>query len=403
MLSREEAWACVAASVRPLGAERIRLAQAVGRTLAEPVIAAVDLPLFDRSAMDGFAVRSADTYGMPLRVVGSVAAGDVPSLVVAPGTAAEISTGAPIPPGADAVLQSELARMEPAGVVPTEPIARGRHVRYRAEDIRRGDPLASACTVVSVQQLAALGSAGVAEVVVHRRARVRIVVNGDEFLEPGERPRPGAVYEVNGLVLRHIVERNGAEVVAATAVGDDPAAVRAEVERGLDGDMLIVTGGMSAGRHDHVREAFVGCGVEEQLWGVRIKPGKPFWFGRRGDTLVFGIPGNPLSSLVCALLFVEPALRRLHGEAPAAARVERARLAVSVAPEDGRTTLLTARLDRAADGGLLATPTFRQGSHMTGALGESDCFVIVPHDAPPMAAGSPVQVLLPWPCEGHPA
>ena len=296
---------------------------------------------------------------------------------MAPGTAVEISTGAPLPSGADAVLQSELASVHGDGIVPHEPIARGRFVRYRAEDVREGEVLARAGTVVSVKQLAALASAGVAEVVVHRRARVRIVVNGDELLEPGTPPRAGAVYEVNGLVLRHVAERIGAEVVAATLVGDDPEAVRAEFERGLDGDVLIAAGGMAGGRHDHARAAFAACGVEERLRGVLITPGRPFWFGRRGSTLVFGMPGSPLSSLVCSLLFVEPAVRRMQGEAHAVARVVRARLAVSVAPEDGRTTLLTARLDRAADGGLLATPTFRQGPHVTAALGECDCFVIV--------------------------
>jgi molybdopterin molybdotransferase len=395
MVSADAAWELVAAQTRSLEPERAALPDAIGRTLFEPVIAAVDLPPFDRSAMDGFAVRAADTRGRPLRLAGRIRAGEVPTALLEPGTAVEISTGAALPPGADAVLQVELSQTDGDCVLPLATVPRGRFVRGRGDDVHAGAVLAREGTRISVQQLASLGSAGAADVVVHRRARVRILVNGDELQEPGTPPRPGFVYESNGAVLRHLVSRAGAELVSLHCVGDEPATVRDAVERGLDADVLIVSGGMSVGRHDHVRAVFAACGVEEFLWRVRIKPGKPFWFGRRDRTLVFGLPGNPLSSLVCCLLFVEPAVRRMHGEADATARLVPARLAVSAAPEDGRTALLTARLDRAADGMLLATPTLRQGSHMTGALGESDGFVIVPYDSPRLPAGSRVQVLLP--------
>jgi molybdopterin molybdotransferase len=178
------------------------------------------------------------------------------------------------------------------------------------------------------------------------------------------------------------------------------------VRAGLAGDVLVVSGGVSVGPHDHVKPAFEACGVEEVLWRVRIKPGKPMWFGRTGDThlttssssgtgtLVFGLPGNPLSSIVCFCVFIEPALRRLQGERDARPRLTRGRLAVPAGPSDGRTTFLTSRIAPAADGVLEATPTERQGSHMTGALGESDGFAVAPHGSGGLEAGSAVDLLL---------
>jgi molybdopterin molybdotransferase len=398
MLFLDEAWDLVAASVRALAHERVALEQAFGRILAEPAAATVDLPPFDRSAMDGFAVRAEDTGGARLRVIGAIAPGGLPGIPVEPGTAVEVATGAPLPPGADAVLQRELVLADGDGIVPAGPTAAGRFVRFQGEDVRAGEVLGVPGAIVSVQRLAKLASAGVGEVVVHRRAEVQIVVNGGELQEPGTALQPGAIFESNGVVLRHLVRRSGAALTGFAHVGDDAADVRWAVERGLSGDVLIVSGGMSGGRHDHFKAAFQACEVEQLLRRVRIKPGRPFWFGRRSNTLVFGLPGNPLSSLVCFLLFIEPALRRMHGERGARSRRLPARLTVSVVPEEGRTTLLTARFDRAADGMLLATPTFRQGSHMNGALGESDCFVIVPHDSPPMPAGAEVDLLLPDGC-----
>jgi molybdopterin molybdotransferase len=167
----------------------------------------------------------------------------------------------------------------------------------------------------------------------------------------------------------------------------------AAVEAGLGGDVLVVSGGVSVGPHDHVKPAFEACGVEEVFWRVRIKPGKPLWFGRRGDTLVFGLPGNPLSTIVCFCVFIAPALRRLQGDAGARPEYEAGRLTRAASASDGRTTFLTATLRPGADGVLEATPTERQGSHMTGALGESDGFAIAPEEAGELPAGAPVDVL----------
>ena len=193
--------------------------------------------------------------------------------------------------------------------------------------------------------------------------------------------------------MKLLAERAGAIVEPAARVGDDAEATRAAVERGLEADVLVVSGGVSVGPHDHVKRAFEVCGVEEVFWRIRIKPGKPLWFGRRGRTLVFGLPGNPLSAIVGMALFVAPALRRLQGEVGAVPRLERGRLAEPAGPSDGRTTFLISKLLTAADGVAEAHPTERQGSHMTGALGESDGFAIAPHGSGPLPAGADVDLL----------
>jgi molybdopterin molybdotransferase len=395
MNSIDEALAAILEPIAPLGAAREPLAAAAGRVAAEDVAAAVDLPPFDRSAMDGYAVRAADTApNAPLRLAGGVAAGEVSSEELAPGTAAAISTGAALPPGADAVLQSELAALGDGTVTPERALEPGRHVRFRGEDVHAGDVLARAGERLTLPRLSALASAGVGEVSVHRRPRLHVLVTGSELLPLGAPPEPGRIHESNGLMVSLLARSAGAEVVEADVVPDDYDATLEAVERGLQGDVLVVTGGVSVGPHDHVKPAFEACGVEEVLWRVQIKPGKPLWFGRRGGTLVFGLPGNPLSTIVCFCVFIEPALRRLQGEREAAPRLVRGRLAGPAEASDGRTTFLTAAISRAADGVLEATPTERQGSHMTGALGESDGFAVAPHGAPALEAGDAVDLLL---------
>jgi molybdopterin molybdotransferase len=401
----DEALALVLDGLRPLGAAREPLAEAAGRVAAEDARAAVDLPPFDRSAMDGYAVRAADTApGVALRLAGGVAAGEVATDELVPGTAAAISTGAALPPGADAILQSELASVQDGHVSPERAIEPGRHVRVRGEDLRAGDVLVRAGERLTIPRLSALASAGVGEVAVHRRPRLSLVVTGSELLPLGAPPEPGRIHESNGLMVGLLARRTGAEVIDQGVVADDRDATLAAVRTGLEADVLVVSGGVSVGPHDHVKPAFEACGVEEVFWRVQIKPGKPMWFGRRtrttsspgtgGDTLVFGLPGNPLSSIVCFCVFIDPALRRMQGEADARPRLTRGRLAAAAGPSDNRTTFLTARIVPGPDGVLEATPTERQGSHMTGALGESDGFAVAPHGTGDLQAGAPVDLLL---------
>jgi molybdopterin molybdotransferase len=395
MKTIDEALALILDGIEPLGAARAPLAEAAGRVAASDVAAMVDLPPFDRSAMDGYAVRAADTApGVALRLAGGVAAGEVAAEALPPGTAAAISTGAALPPGADAVLQSELASSEDGHVTPERAIEPGRHVRYRGEDVRAGDVLVRAGERLTLPRLSVLASAGVGEVEVHRAPRLQLAVTGSELLPLGAPPEPGRIHESNGLMVGMLARRAGAEVTDLGVVPDDSEATLRAVRRGLEGDVLVVSGGVSVGPHDHVKPAFEASGVEEVLWRVRIKPGKPMWFGRRARTLVFGLPGNPLSSIVCFCVFIEPALRRLQGERDAMPRLVRGRIAAPAEASDGRTTFLTSRIVAGADGVLEATPTERQGSHMTGALGESDGFAVAPYGSPGLRPGDPVDLLL---------
>jgi len=238
---------------------------------------------------------------------------------------------------------------------------------------------------------------------VHRRPVVHVLATGTELLELGAPPEPGRIHESNRLTIELLARAAGAEVVLHPVVPDDRDATRAAVAEALAGDVLAVSGGVSVGPHDHVKPALADAGVDEVFWRVRLKPGKPMWFGRRArtgtvpflaPTLVFGLPGNPLSTVACSLLFVCPALRRLQGERGAGPQFTSARLAVPAQPADGRTTLLTARLVPGADGVLEATPTEGQGSHLTGALAASDGFVMIPHAAGELPAGARVDALL---------
>jgi molybdopterin molybdotransferase len=395
LLEIGEAWERVAALAAPLPAETVPLTRALGRIAAEDARSAVDLPPFDRSAMDGYALRAADTDPpRPLRLAGEVAAGDVAEAPLAPGTALGITTGAALPEGADAILRVEDARLEDGAVVPAGPLSPGVHVRYRGEDVAQGDVLAAAGGPLTVQRVTALASAGVGAVAVHRRPALHVLATGTELLEVGAPPEPGRIHESNRLTIELLARAAGAQVVLHPVVPDDRDATRAAVAEALAGDVLAVSGGVSVGPHDHVKPALADEGVDEVFWRVRLKPGKPLWFGHRGPTLVFGLPGNPLSTVACSLLFVCPALRRLQGEGGAGPGFTAARLAVPAKPADGRTTLLTARLVPGEDGVLEATPTEGQGSHLTGALAASDGFVVIPHAAGELPAGARVDALL---------
>ena len=388
-----EALALVLEGIEPLEAETVPLPAGEGRVMAAEARAVIDLPPFDRTAMDGFAVRAADVHdGAVLEVVGDLAAGGE-TLAIGPGTAARISTGAAIPEGADSILKVEDTSVSNGSVTAHAAVREGLHIRRRGEDVVAGDVLARPGDVLTIPRLSALASAGVATVTVPRVPRVSVLVTGSELLPPGAPPEPGKIYESNSLVVTSLVRAVGAEVEQHPSVPDDFEATRAAVEQGLQADVLIVSGGVSVGPHDHVKPAFEACGVEEVFWRVRMKPGKPLWFGRRGSTLVFGLPGNPLSAIVGTAMFVLPALRALRGEPCVQPKLVKGRLGEPAGPSDNRTTFLISKLVEDEDGVLVAWPTERQGSHMTGALGESDGFAIAAHGSGALRAGAEIDVL----------
>ena len=304
----DEALALVLAHVRPLPLEDVPVASAAGRVLGEDARAVIDLPPFDSSAMDGYAVRAADTPG-PLRVVGHSAAGRPEARAVGPGEAVVISTGAVVPAGADAVVPVERT----TGDVVVESVDKSDNVRPRGGDVRAGDIVVPAGSPLGAPQVSALAAAGVAVVRCGRRPRVAVLSTGSELRAPGEPLAPGQIYESNSLLIAAQLGVAGAIATVFASVADDAAATRAALEQALEHDVLVTSGGVSVGPHDLVRSTLAELGAQEVFWRVAVKPGKPIAFAVRGESLVFGLPGNPVSALVGLELFVCPALRALQG------------------------------------------------------------------------------------------
>jgi molybdopterin molybdotransferase len=391
LLSLEEAQSRILARVVRLPLERVELAAAAGRFPAETARARVDLPPFDASAMDGFAVRSEDTPGR-LPVAERIAAGRPASRALAVGEAMGIATGAAVPEGADAVIPLEYVVERDNYAEIGERVELGANIRPRGGDLRTGDTVVSAGVRLGPAQLGALAAAGVADISTTKRPRAAVLSTGSELRRPGETLAPGQIYEVNSVLLTAQLASAGAAVEELDAVADDERAHRAALERGLEADVLVTSGGVSVGPHDLVRSVGSELGIEEVLWGVAVKPGKPLWFGVRGETLVFGLPGNPVSSLVCFELFVRPAMLALQGAAEPMPRFEPGRLARSVRPNAVRTELVRAR-SRVVDGEVELEALEGQDSHMIARAAGADALVLVPAGETELAAGSPVSFL----------
>src|SRR4051812_7517757 len=391
LLTIEEALAHVLARVRPLPSERVPLAAAAGRVLAEDGRAAVDLPPFPSSAMDGFAIRSDDVPGR-LPVVFRVAAGRPAPRPLGPGEAMEISTGGVVPEGADAVVQVELVDVDGDSISTEQTIRRGQNVRARGGDARAGDVVVAAGTRLGPAQLGALAAAGAAEIAVARRPRVTVLTTGTELRSPGEPLAPGEIYESNGLTLETQLRSAGAEVERLAAVVDTDEAHREAIARGLDADVFVTTGGVSVGPHDLVRRIEHELGVEEVFWRIALRPGKPVAFGTRGETLVFGLPGNPVSSLVGFELFVRPAVNALQGLRDPAPRLLPGRLARDVRRSPARVQLVRASTE-VRDDVVLLEPLTGQESHMIVRSAAADALVVVPTGDGSLPAGSPVRYL----------
>ena len=391
LLNVEDALARVLSHVRPLPAETVPLEEAAGRILAEEARAAIDLPRFPSSAMDGFAVRAADTPGS-LPVVARVAAGRPAPRPLEPGEAMGIATGGVVPDGADAVVQIEVVTEESGRVVVADPVEAGANVRPAGGDVRAGDPVLRAGVTLSPSRLAALAAAGVAHPRCGARPRVAIVTTGTELRPPGEHLAEGEIYESNGLMLEALLADAGALVEWRETVSDDEAAHRSALERGLGLDVLVTSGGVSMGAHDLVRATLGELGAEEVFWGVAMRPGKPLSFSLRGDTLVFGLPGNPVSSLVGALLFVVPALRALQGAADPAPRFATGRLASPARRRARRDDFQRAIVD-ATGAGTSLRPIVGQESHMIARAATADALVHVPRGEGELPAGATVRYL----------
>jgi molybdopterin molybdotransferase len=391
LISITEARRRVLDAVTRLGDEDVSLDAALGRVLAEDVTSAIDVPPFDSSGMDGYALLAGPEAG--LEVIDEARAGHPASEAVRPGAAIRISTGAAIPEGANAVVPVERTTAVTGGPVRVPETEPGANIRRAGEDIRVGDVLLRAGTTLGAAELGVAASVGRASLRCALRPRVVVLATGDELTPPGEPLGPGRIYGSNGFALGAQVERAGATLAGRGTVPDTPDGTREAIREALEqADVVIVSGGVSVGPHDHVKDALHELGVEEHFWGVLLRPGKPTWFGTRDGTLAFGLPGNPVSAMVTFQLFARPALAALQGAAPSALRAT-AVLAHPIARNPRREEAVRVRL-RHTDQGLEAETTGEQGSHMlTSMLGADGLAMIAPGEGE-LAAGERVDVEL---------
>lgn len=388
----------ILARARTTAVETVGLAEALGRRLVGDAVAVGPSQPFDNSAMDGFAVRAADLSGaaetspVALEIVDESRAGHPAARGLAPGQAIAISTGAVLPADADAVVPVE--DTEPGGgrvLIKASP-APGAFLRRAGEDIAAGATVLFAGTELGPAELGALATIGLDPAPVHRRPRVAVLTSGDELTPPGEPLGPGGIRDSNARTVPALARLAGAEVISVTWAADDPEATRAALAPALEADVAIVCGGVSVGEHDHVKAALATLGAEEVFWRVALKPGGPTWFGTRGDTLVFGLPGNPVSAMVVFLLLVRPALLAMAGGEPTARRVS-ARLGADYEKPTDRAHAVRCRLTT-DEHGRVATPLPRQGSNVLTSMVAADGLALVPTETATLAAGSTVEVEL---------
>ncbi len=392
MLAFDDALQKVLAAATPIGTERVELVSALGRVLREDLIAHTAMPAFDYSAMDGYAVRIADFNGdgpLALPVVGESQTGH-PAPTLEPGTTCRIFTGAQLPDGADAVvMQENVERQGNTATFSSEPPA-FNHVRRKGEDLEENTAALTSGTRLSAGCIGLIAALDRMSVLVSRRPRVVIVCTGDELRPPGSRARPGSIPESNGYALSGLIRQVGCEPLLAPLAPDDMNATKQLLEQAVTGaDVLLTVGGVSVGDHDVVRPALESLGATLDFYKVRIKPGKPLAFGRIGKTLIFGLPGNPVSAQVTFTLFGAPLLRSLQQDATALPRRRRAKLLHEIRQKPGRRAFSRGRYQD--DGGV--EPMTNQASGSPVSMARADALIDVPHDAEHLPAGSVVDTI----------
>jgi molybdopterin molybdotransferase len=376
LLSIAQARELVLAAVEPLASEVVPIADAGDRVLAKDLEAAGDVPPFPCSAMDGYAILPGPAERR-LTVVGESRAGTPALEPLGEGRAIRISTGAAIPAGASAVIPQENVEAGDGEIVTRASVHEGDNVRGRGEDMRAGTTVLRAGQLIGAAELGAAVAAGAGQLTVSRRPRVQVLPTGDELKAPGEPLGPGEIHNSNGPMLVALAEHQGATCPPAARLPDDRSATEAGLASALEtADVVIVSGGVSVGPHDHVKPALAALGVEQVFWRVALQPGKPTWFGRRDGKLVFGLPGNPVSAVVTFALFVRPALAALQGRAPERLLESEAVLATSVPRNPDRDQAVRVRLER-QNGRLTAIPNGPQGSHIVTSLLGADALALI--------------------------
>ncbi|MCW2236739.1 molybdopterin molybdotransferase MoeA [Azospirillum canadense] len=403
MISVAEARARILAAFAPLPAETVALPDALGRVLAEPVVARLTQPPFAASSMDGWAIRAADIaaaeadHPVSLRRIGEAAAGHAFGGTVNPGETVRIFTGAPLPAGADAVVMQEDCEADGDHVRVGRAVQAGRFVRPAGLDFSAGDELLPKGRLITARDVALAACANVPWLRVHRRPRVAVLATGDEIALPGEPLGPSQIVSSNALGLCALVAAQGGVAHNLGVAKDDPESLAAMAAGAAGCDLLVTTGGASQGEHDHVRDVLGGLDLD--FYTIAMKPGKAMMFGRAkaraGVVPLLGLPGNPVSTGVAAILFLRPILRVLQGLAPEGPGFSQtAKLGAALRANDSREDYLRATVTVETDGTLVATPFARQDNAMMSRLAKADCLIVRPPNTPPAQAGDPVTIIM---------
>ena len=394
MLTYDQALAQILGQIAPLPPVDLPLADALGCVLAEDVYAPLAVPPFDNSSMDGFAVRAADLANIPttLPVSGDIPAGALSLPTLTPGSALRIMTGAPVPPGADTVVPVEDTEERGAGIAFLQPAEMGQHIRRAGEDVEAGSLVMASGGLVRPAEVGMAAVVGRAHLYAHPRPRVAIISTGDELVEPGRPLLPGQIYNSNAYALAAQVTEAGGIVTHRLHARDTAEALREAFDRAAGADVLLTSGGVSVGDYDFVKAVFAERGTMD-FWRVAIRPGKPVAFGHWGETVFFGLPGNPVSSMVTFELFVRPALRRLRGLTELSRPTVTAWLTEDASHTPGRQSYQRAVLT-AKGGGYTVAPVSKQGSGMMRSMVLANALLVVPADVSVIPAGQTATVLL---------
>ncbi len=394
MISVEEARTRILAGLRPTPAETVALANAWNRVTAAPILARLTQPPSDVSAMDGYALRAADgTLGATLTQIGAAPAGHPFPGTVGPGQIVRLFTGSVVPAGADAILLQEDATKDGDAITVNEAVAAGRHIRRAGQDFAQGDTVIAPGRKMTARDVGLAAAANHPWVTVHRKPRIGILATGDEIALPGEPIPSGGIVSSNSHALAALVRAAGGDPIVMPIAADTKEAVAAVADSITGLDMLVTTGGASVGDHDLVISGLQTRGLEVDFWQIAMRPGKPLLFGQLGAVPVLGLPGNPVSALVCSILFLLPALSRLSGLPAAPPPTTKAILGVAVRENDKRADHLRSTIDVDAEGRLVVTPFPVQDSAMLLRLARADALVLRAPFAPPLPAGAEVTVI----------
>jgi molybdopterin molybdotransferase len=395
MIPVDEARARILSELKPVGIEEVPLLEAQGRVLAEDVRARLTQPPWPVSAMDGYAVRAADAAKVPvtLKIAGAVPAGSAYPHDLGAGEAVRIFTGAPVPNGADAIVIQEDTEARDGKVTVKEAAQLGRHIRVAGLDFKAGEVGVKGGHRLTAREVGLSAAMNVPWVRVYRRPRVALLATGDEIARPGDPVGPNQIVSSNTYALAAVVRALGGEPIVLGIAKDTVEDTIAKVEGARGADLLVTTGGASVGDHDLVQKALATRGLAVDFWKIAMRPGKPLMWGRLGDLPVLGLPGNPVSSLVCALVFLKPAIEKLSGLDTEAMALIDARLGRDVGPNDQRQDYVRSTLSRGEDGVPVVTPFAKQDSSMMSLLAQSDGLLVRPIRDPARRAGDLVKVL----------